>query len=115
MAPDRGEKVGQRQTGAASLHDHVLRFFFEHQALRGATCASPLGNNGTDARPDDKQAALGERRHDLVCGVGIDFQLLAQRSYGRKRVAGSKFATDRGSRDRVDHLFRDRRARAEGN
>jgi len=70
------------------------------------------GDDGADAGASFKQAFVDEVSDDLVGGVGIDFEFLAERAHGRKGIAGAELAADHGFFGCVDDLLEERDAGA---
>ena len=113
MTANRRKKVCQRQTCVPGFAPRLFRVFFEDHALYGAARIAGFGDDCADPRTDDEQVALDQGRDDFVRCIRVDFQFLAQRTNGGKRVAGLKLAADGRPRDRVDHLLRYQGTRAE--
>jgi hypothetical protein len=105
MTLDGGEQISKGNTGAPGLDHQPLGLVFQGCAPRGWTRRTWLVDHGRDSRPDDQQPFLGQRRHDLVRGVGIDLELHAQRTDGGEGISRAELSRDDGSPDRADDLL----------
>src|SRR4249919_484616 len=115
MAPTRSlsVKLSLRASTTSRFDDEPLRGLFEESASKGAARLSRAGDHRSDSRSNREQSVVYERRDDPVGSVGIDLELLAQRTHGGECVAGAKlFGHDRAG-DRVDDLLVDGDARAQ--
>jgi hypothetical protein len=102
---NRAQNVLESKSGVTCSNDQLLRFLTEYLSLCVPAAAARVCDDRADARTDGQQAALCERSHDLMCCIGIYLEFLAQRTNRRKRVAGSKLACDRRSRNGIDDLL----------
>src|SRR5688572_28190757 len=93
------EHVGQRHAGLARLDDQPVYLGCEHRAPRRIRLRPPRGDDGADPGTRLEQAALDQRRDDLLRRIRIDLELLAERAHGWERVPGRELAGDDGLGD----------------
>ena len=113
MAPDGAYEVLQRHAGAPGFDHQPLGILLENVPAGRRAAGARFGHDRADARPHREQPFFGERADDLVGGVGVDLERLAEGADRRKRIAGPQLAGDDGPPDGVDDLLVDRRAGTE--
>ena len=111
VAPDGAHEIAQRHAISPRFDDEPLRGLFEESAPKGAARLSRPGDHRSDSRSNREQSIVYERRDDPVGRVGIDLELLAQRTHGGECVAGAKLFGHDCAGDRVDDLLVDGDAR----
>jgi len=85
--------------------DQTLHAIGERRAPAGGRHRTPRGDGRPDARVRVEQSLLHERRDGSHGRIGVDLQFLAQRSHGRKAVAGPELARDHRLGHREDDLL----------
>ena len=92
------------------LHDELLQLSAQQVTSFRCRGHRGLGNDGANAGQYLEQTFRQQLRDDLVGRVRIDFQFLAQRADGRKRVARTHLPGDDGFLGGVNHLLVNRSA-----
>ena len=104
--------IGDRFDYVVECDSKLLRF--DHQLLNlvaeqlGSFCTAgfwQLRDNGPNPWSGFQQACSYEVRYHLVCSVGIDLQLFAERADGRERISAAHLSRDDRLFGSVDNLL----------
>jgi hypothetical protein len=104
--------IAELQTEPLGVDDKAFDVIVEDSAARGGSDGAPRGDGCADARLDLEEAALDERRDDLLRRVRVDLQLLAEDPHGRKAVARLQLTGHDRFGDREDDLIVERASRS---
>jgi len=92
---------------ALSLNYELFNLITEKLGLFDLRGGRTLGNDGSGARTDFKEARVNETANDFMSRIGVDFQLAAKGANGREFVARAKLARNDGFRGRIGDLLVD--------
>ena len=99
------QKIVAVEVKLPGFHHDPLHLVAEELAQLVLRRGPRIGDHGADAGLDDEEPVFRQRRHDLLRGVRIDPQFLAQDADGGELVPGSQRSGDDRLFDRIYHLF----------
>ena len=112
MRFDGFEYFGQVHSNSLGLHDELFDFMLEQSLLVPRSRSRRFCHDRSQAGPDFKEALVDQVLNNLVCRVGMDFQICSQRAHGREWLARKEFAADESFGCGVDDLIEDGFTRA---
>jgi len=107
MVGDGLGDVVQIQAQFLGLDNELFQLSSQQPSAFGGGGRGGRGHDGTDARQDFQHPLGHQLRDDFVSRVGIDPQLLTQRTDRREGVARPHLASDYGLLGGIDYLLID--------